>query len=169
MALCDPSQLGQALPGATALTWQMETASMDPVYSDNVRDGRTASRSAGPADRSVLSPYAYKIAALASVGSAPALQKMSFSKGGNLQVPPSGGVTAPLHGVAGAQVKDPVRPWWILGMAPGRQVTAGGHLHPTARPVLGSSSQPCNGVGTPHKQGQAVWVCHNTKNMVHGA
>ena len=43
---------------------------------------------------------------------------------------------------------DPRRP-------PGRQVTAGGDLH-TARPVLGSSRQPCSGVGTPHKQRQAL-------------
>ena len=49
----------------------------------------------------------------------------------------------------------PVRPGWILGMALGSQVTADGDLH-TARPVLGSSSQPYIGVGTPHKQGQAV-------------
>ena len=53
----------------------------------------------------------------------------------------------------GAGQVDPVRPGWIQGMAPGGQVTAGGGLHTTG-PVLGSFKQPCNGVGTLHKQRQ---------------
>ena len=54
LVLYDPSQLGQALSGATALTEQLGTASMDPKNSNSDRDGHPASRSAGPADRSVF-------------------------------------------------------------------------------------------------------------------
>ena len=48
------SQLGQALSGATASTWQLATASMDPKNPTSIRHEHLASRSARPADRSVF-------------------------------------------------------------------------------------------------------------------
>ena len=54
LVLYDPRLLGQALSGATALTWQLGRASMDLMYYNSVRDRHTALRSAGPADGSDL-------------------------------------------------------------------------------------------------------------------
>ena len=90
LVLCDPYQLGQALSGATALTWQLGMIFMDPKKSDSVRVGHPASRSPAPANRSGVLPFTCKIAVPASGGIAPVLHKLSHRKGGTVQVPSSG-------------------------------------------------------------------------------
>ena len=54
LVLYDPSQLGQALSGATASTGQLATASMHPKNSNSVREGQSASRSVKAVDSFVF-------------------------------------------------------------------------------------------------------------------